>query len=257
MTKKFVAMVVIGLMISAPSGSSAGWKDWLDKITGKETQKSTSAPSDGNKSTAGLTQSEVINGLKEALQKGSAYAVSTLGKSDGFLGNARVRIPMPDSLKAVEKNLRRFGMGRYADEFVTTMNRAAENAVVEAKPVFTRAIKQMTIEDGLKILKGPDDSATRYFREKTSDELHQKMLPITKNMTAKAGVTSSYKKMMGKLSFMNNVVGEDARNIDQYITRKTLDGLFLMIAEEERKIRKNPVSRTTDLLKKVFGKSGL
>lgn len=240
------------LLLAGYAGLQAGWRDWLPGNLGGEDKSSTPASS----ATPGLSNQEIVSGLKEALNKGTTYAIDSLGKENGFLNNARVKIPMPDSLQKVERTLRSLGAGKYADEFVDTMNHAAEKAVVEAAPIFSNAIRSMTIEDGMKILKGPDNAATQYFQTKTRDQLQQKMLPITKQATEQTGVTRSYKSMVGKMGIAGNLVSEDARDIDQYITNKTLDGLYLMIAEEEKKIRENPVARTTDILKKVFSSIG-
>jgi hypothetical protein len=246
-------ITIIGLCCTLgllSSSGYAGWRDWLKLDTDKE---STSAESTQSSSTAGLSNSDVIGGLKEALQKATGYAVSSLGAENGFLNNQRVRIPMPGALQKVESTLRSLGASRYADEFVATMNHAAEKAVVKAKPLFTKAVTEMTIEDGMKILKGSDDAATQYFRGKTESDLSQQMLPITKEMTSNSGVTASYKTMMDKLGFARSLVGEENVDLDQYVTQKAVDGLFLMVAEEEKKIRKDPVAQTSSLLKKVFG----
>lgn len=242
----------LALLFVAYTDLQAGWRDWLPGSLGG-TEKSSAS---GSSATTGLSNQEIVNGLKEALDKGTSYAVKSLGAENGFLNNAQVRIPMPDSLQKVDRTLRSLGAGKYVDEFVGTMNHAAEKAVVEAAPIFANAIRSMTIEDGLNILKGPDNAATKYFQTKTRDQLQQKMLPITKQATEQAGVTRSYKTMVGKMGFASSLVSEDAKDIDQYITNKALDGLYLMIAEEEKKIRENPVARTTDILKKVFSSVG-
>ncbi len=255
MIAKYLTVVAIGTVLSMLSlTGNAGWKDWLNLDSGKETVKTDTKSTPAESSTAGsLTNSDVVGGLKEALQKATQYAVTNLGADNGFLNNQRVRIPMPGSLQKVESTLRSLGASKYADEFVETMNHAAEKAIVKAAPIFTKAVSEMSFEDGMKILKGPDNAATEYFRSKTENNLSQQMLPITKQMTDSSGVTSSYKTMIDKLGFAKSLVGENNVDLDQYVTQKAVDGLFVMVAEEEKNIRKNPVEQTTNLLKKVFG----
>jgi len=247
-------LLVIGLCSTLgllSSSGYAGWRDWLNLGTDKDSTTTDSTHS--SVTGTALSNSDVIGGLKQALQKGTQYAVSNLGTENGFLNNQRVRIPMPGALQKVESTLRSLGASRYADEFVETMNHAAEKAVVKAGPLFSKAVSQMSIEDGMKILKGGDNAATEYFRGKTETDLNQQMLPITKEMTNSSGVTSAYKQMIDKLGFARSLVGEQNVDLDQYVTQKAVDGLFVMVAEEEKKIRKDPVAQTTSLLKKVFG----
>lgn len=249
MNRRSGILIIVLALLQFYVPADAGWRDWLDKLKGDDTSKATTPQS----TATSLSTGDVVAGLKEALQKSSNYAVSYLGKSGGFLDNARVKIPMPESLRGVEKTLRRIGADRYADEFVVSMNHAAERAVTVAAPIFTKAIKDMSFEDAMKILRGSDDAATRYFRDKTETDLTTRMLPLTHEITEKYGVTSNYKRMVSKVGFASKFLGQEAMDLDRYVTQKTLDGLFLVIADEEKKIRTNPVSRTTDLLKKVFG----
>jgi hypothetical protein len=236
-------------MLLASGTLHAGLSDYLDKLKGGMTGSDA-----GSSVTAGaLSNDEMIAGLKEALGQGTQYAVEQLGQEGGFLDNARVRIPMPKSLAWVEKSLRTLRQDRLADEFVASMNHAAERAVPEAAAIFRDAIQQMSLEDARGILSGPDDAATRYFRETTSDALTARMRPIVEEATARAGVTSSYKNMMAKAGGLGGLLSNEATDLDGYVTEKTLDGLFLMVAEEERRIRQNPLARSTELLKKVFG----
>jgi hypothetical protein len=195
----------------------------------------------------------MVSGLKEALDKGTQFAVDSLGKDGGFLDNSNVKIPMPDSLSWVEKSLRTLHQDELADEFIGTMNHAAEQAVPEAAAIFGEAIQNMSVEDAQGILTGPDDAATQYFRTNTETALTAKMRPIVEDATAQAGVTSAYKNMTAGAGGMTSLLPADTTDLDGYVTGKTLDGLFLMIAEEEKKIRENPLARSTDLLKKVFG----
>lgn len=199
-----------------------------------------------------LTDSDAVAGLKEALQQGAGSAVGKLGKVDGFLANERVKIPLPDSLHKADKTLRKFGMNKYADELVVTMNRAAEAAVPEAKVLLIDAVKSMSVEDAKGILTGGDTSATDYFRRKTSQPLAVKFRPIVVEATHKVGLTRSYNDFAGKASRWGLMSKEQA-NIDDYVTQKALDGLFLMIADEEKAIRANPVEQGSKLISKVFG----
>lgn len=201
---------------------------------------------------AAVGSNDAILGLKEALNRGAAAAVDGLGKPGGFLGDARVRIPLPEKVQDAEKLLRRFGAGKYADQLVETMNRAAETAVVEAKPVLWQAVKQMSVKDATSILKGGDDAATQYFRQATGSQLSARLRPLIEAATRKVGVAQRYEKLAGKASQFGLLDERDA-DLDGYITGKALDGLFLMIAEEEKAIRKDPVATGSALLKKVFG----
>ncbi len=223
-------------------------------------------PSDGQAPAAlsALSQDEMGGGLKEALGKGVQQAIASLGKQDGFLKDPNVKIPMPGSLQKVERTLRALRQEKLADEFVSTMNRAAEQAVPEAAAVLGDSVKQMSIADGRSILTGTNNAATQYFRRTSEANLHARFLPIVKVATEKTGVTSAYKRMTDKAggSFGSlgglggNALGMQAPDLDDYVTSKALDGLFLKISEQEKNIRENPVARTTDLLKKVFGAAG-
>lgn len=204
---------------------------------------------------ADLTSGEASSGLKEALVKGADYAVSSLGKENGYLGNKKVKIPLPDSLKSIEKGLRAFGMGKQADELVTTMNRAAEKAVVEAKPILLDSIKHMSVDDAKGILTGGDDSVTKFFKKSSSEQLTEKFMPIVKEATKKVKLAEKYNKFAGKAANVGLLDKKDA-DLDSYVTQKAMDGLFLMIAEKEKDIRKNPVGAGSDILKKVFSSLG-
>jgi hypothetical protein len=210
-----------------------------------------------------LSQDQVVQGLKEALSKGVQAAGSRLGHDGGFLTNLNVKIPMPDKLRTVEKTLRAVHQDKLADEFVDTMNHAAERAVPEAAEVFGDSIKNMSVADAKAILTGTNNAATQYFRTATGTNLFDKFLPIVKKATDQTGVTSTYKRFMEKVdggtsfggigSLGRSVLGPEAFDVDGYVTNKALDGLFKMVAEEEKRIRENPIARTSDLLQKVFG----
>jgi hypothetical protein len=199
-----------------------------------------------------ISNQEAVSGLRAALEKGSQAAVSALGRNDGFLGNPKVKIPLPDSLARAEALMRRVGMGKYADELVVAMNRAAEAAVPEAKQLLVDSVRKMSVQDAKGILTGGETSATDYFRRTTQDQLHQRFLPIVKRSTAKVGVAQRYNEYAEKGAALGLVRREQA-NLDEYVTQKALDGLYLMVAEEEKKIRQDPVGTGSALLKKVFG----
>ena len=210
----------------------------------------------GGASGVGLTQDQIVAGLKEALDKGTEHAVSNLGRDGGFLQNVQVRIPLPEKLRTVERTLVTLGQGQLVNEFETAMNRAAEKAVPEAVQVLAASIRQMRLSDAEQILRGPDTAATDYFRRTSETNLYERFLPIVKQATAAVGVTAAYKQMMDRVSFggVGEVIfGREAVDIDAYITDKALDALFLKIAEQEKLIRQNPAARTTELLRKVFG----
>ena len=199
-----------------------------------------------------LSNSDTASGLKEALTRGAEVAIGQLGKKDGFLGDKRVRIPLPESARTVEKAMRTFGMKKQADELIETMNRAAEMAVVEAKPILTNAVKNMSFDDARGILAGGDDAATQYFRRSTSGDIAAKFLPIVKKATAKVDLAGQYNQYAGQAAKFGLLDKKDA-DLDTYVTHKAMDGLFLMIAEQEKAIRKDPVGTGSAMLKKVFG----
>jgi hypothetical protein len=213
---------------------------------------------------ASLSQDQMVKGLEEALAKGLQQAIARLGHDGGFLTNLNVKIPMPEKLQTVEKTLRAMKQEKLADDFVATMNHAAEQAVPEAGSVFADALKQMTIEDAKSILSGPNDAATHYFEKATQTNLYAKFYPIVQKATAQAGVTAAYKNLMEKANvgqglgsfgsaLGGTLLGKDSMDIDAYVTNKALDGLFKMVAEEEQQIRQDPIARTTATLQKVFG----
>lgn len=199
-----------------------------------------------------ISSGDASAGVKEALARGADFAVASLGKKDGFLGNAKVKIPLPGTLQKAEKGLRLLGMGKQADELVITMNHAAENAVAEARPILTDAIKKMTVRDAKDILTGGGDSVTQYFKRSSAEPLTQKFLPIVKTATGRLKLAEQYNNVAGKAASLGLIDGKDA-DINTYVTQKAMDGLFLMIAEEERKLRANPLAAGSALLKKVFG----
>ena len=202
-----------------------------------------------------LSNADAVGGLKDALTQGAAAAVSKLGVENGFLGNDKVKIPLPDAIKKVESGMRLLGMQKQADELVTAMNRAAEQAVPEAKALLVASIKSMSVQDAKGILTGSNTAATEYFRKTTSGQLTAKFLPIVKKATAKVGLAEKYNNIAGKGVQLGLVDAKQAK-IEDYVTQKTLDGLFLMVAEQEQAIRKDPVGTATGMAKKVFSLLG-
>ena len=199
-----------------------------------------------------ITNREAVSALKTALEKGSRAAVDQLGKENGFFGDTRVKIPLPESLKRAERTMRRLGMGKYADELVLTMNRAAEAAVPEAKQLLVDSVTKMSVQDAKGILTGGETSGTDYFKRTTTDQLRKRFLPIVQQATARVGVAQKYNSYADK-GVRFGLVKEDQANLDDYVTQKALDGLYFMMAEEEKKIRKDPVGTASNIIKKVFG----
>jgi len=199
-----------------------------------------------------LTSREAVSGLKAALEKGSQAAIAALGRTDGFFGNPQVKIPLPESLERTERLLRRVGMGRYADELILGMNRAAESAVPEARALLLDSVKKMSVQDAKAILTGGDTAATDYFRRTTRERLHARFLPIVEKSTKRVKLAQTYEEYADKAAAVGLLRREDA-DLDAYVTAKALDGLYFMIAEEEKKIRKDPVAAGSAILRKVFG----
>jgi len=195
------------------------------------------------------TQAQAI---RQALSQSVDVAVNRLGRADGYWANPQVRIPLPESLRRVEKTLRRYGIERYADDFAESLNRAAEAAMPAAKHVLLAAIRDISLDDAMGIVRGDEDAATRYFRLHTDAALHARLEPIVAQATASANVTAAYKRLMKKATFLDKAADPGSLDLDAYVTRAALDGLYLLMTEEERRIRRNPLARTTDLLKKVF-----
>lgn len=239
---------------AAPEPAAPAKSIWgkLGRIFGRSGDRTSGSGAEAL-TVADLSSDQITKGLKEALGQGLDKAVSQLGAQGGFLTNANVRIPMPERLQTVEKILRRTGQDKLADEFVATMNHAAERAVPAAAGVFKESLKKMTVADARGILQGPNNSATEYFRKAAGAQLQEKFRPIVSEATAQAGVTSAYKKFMDRASFASSLLKGDSLDLDDYVTAKAADGLFTVVADEERKIRENPAARSSELLQKVFG----
>jgi hypothetical protein len=199
-----------------------------------------------------LTTNEIISGLKEALNVGTKNAINTLGQNDGFYGDALLKIPFPEDVKVIEEKLRSVGLNKVVDDFIVNMNRGAEQAVKKAGPIFMEAIRNMTFTDAKNILTGPNNAATEYFRTRTSEQLTQAFKPEVQTTLDQVNVTRYWKDVT---SAYNNIPFTKKVDTDlaQYVTGKAIDGLFIKIADEEKKIREDPVARVSDILKKVFG----
>ncbi|HEY8355612.1 MAG TPA: DUF4197 domain-containing protein [Methylophilaceae bacterium] len=202
-----------------------------------------------------LSNADAVAGLKEALVQGAGKAVGKLGVTDGFFGNPEVKIPLPDSVQRAERIMRTLGMGKQADEVILRMNRAAEAAVPEARELLINAVKQMSVADAKNILTGSDDAATQYFRAKTAEPMTEKFLPIVQKAMADVQLVQQYNKF-AEAGARYGLVKKDQANLEQYVTQKALDGVYLMMAKEEQAIRENPMQQASNLLKKVFGSLG-
>ena len=202
---------------------------------------------------AGLSETDAASAVRVALQRGAEAAVGLLGRPDGFLGNALVRIALPGSLKDAARLMKAMGQGRQVDDLVTAMNRAAEAAVPEARSLLVNTVKAINVEDAVKIVRGGDTAVTEFFARKTRTPLGEKFLPIVTRATEKLSLAERYNKVAAQGAAMGLVKGDDA-NVQKYVTARTLDGLYLMIGEEEKKIRADPVATGSALLKQVFGR---
>jgi hypothetical protein len=199
-----------------------------------------------------LTNQDAARGIKGALTSGASAAVSKLGVPGGFLNDPKVKIPLPPALDEIAKGMRMLGRGKDADELIDAMNRAAEQAVPQAKELLINSVKSMSIEDAKKILTGGDESVTQFFRDKTAAPLALKFLPIVKRSTDRVGLAQKYNQFAAQGEKFGLIKG-DAANIEQYVTHKALDGLYVIIGEEERAIRQNPMAAGSAIVSKVFG----
>lgn len=202
---------------------------------------------------AAQSENRIIAGLKEALTIGTGNAINLTGRLDGFFRNAAIKILIPRQLNTLARGLRAVGMGDKVDEFEMSMNRAAEKAAPQARKIFVNAIKQMTFNDARRILTGGDTAATEFFREKTSDDIARAMRPIIEKAMNDVGATRQYKDLVDQFR-MIPFARTQSLDIDDYVVDKTLDGIFYMVGEEEKKIRKNPAARVTSILREVFGR---
>lgn len=249
--KKFfiIACFLLGLNVNGQSyfDKLKRQKDSLEKIAKEKANaviSGTTAPK--------LTNEEVIKGLKEALSVGTNSSTSIASKADGFYKNPRVFIPWPEEAKEMKEKLLKMGMSKKINDFEMSLNRAAEEAAKKAAPVFVDAITNMSVQDGFAILKGADTAATNYLRKTTYNPLKDKFMPVVKEAIEKVKVTSYWNPLVTTYNKLPGVKKQNP-NLDEYVTNKAINGLMLFISDEEKNIRKNPVARISDLLKKVFG----
>ena len=241
--KVIVAVLGIGIFVVSPSTAAASdfsrfWKGIQETLLGGRS----------------LSEAEITRGLREALQIGTNNAVKIVSVTNGYYKNPKIKIPLPQKVQQIAPVMRKIGLKNHLVRFEKSMNRAAEKAAPEAKRIFWDAIGRMTFSDARKILKGPDDAATRYFKDKTWTRLHRIFEPIVKQAMASVGVTKYYQdlnKNLRRYPYLDTLTID----LDAYVTDRALDGLFIMLAKEEKEIRRNPQARVTELLKKVFGEN--
>jgi len=242
---------VLVLVLLAAGAARANLLDKLKELEGGKDQPA--APVQQSGIGAGQSESTISAGLKEALTIGSQKAVKAVAKQNGYFGNPAIRIPLPDKVRSSEKVLRNVGLGKQVDEFELTMNRAAEKAAPAAKDILVGAVKEMSIADAVNVLRGGDTAATQYMRSKTYVKLYGAFKPAVTRSVLDVGVTKAYQQLVDEGKKLR-LVKDESMDLDHYVTTKALDGLFVMLGEEEKKIRKDPAAQVTDLLKKVFGK---
>lgn len=235
-----LVMLIVLLCLAFPLPSNAGLADFL-KGLGKSLEP------------GALSEDKIIRGLKEALEVGTKNAVSLVSRTNGYYGNPEIRIPLPESLRKVERVVRGAGYGNTLDAFQESMNRAAEQAAPHARTLLWEAVSAMTIEDARGILSGPDDAATTYLKGRTFDRLTSLFKPEVRDAMSRVDVTRRYQELTGTVSSIPFIGGLSDLDLDGYVTERALDGLFLMLAREEQDIRRNPAARVSDLLKEVFG----
>lgn len=243
-----IGTAFLALAMTIPAGAQT-WKDVLGQVTGGSGHETEKKDEEG-----AVTGAEASDGLKEALEIGVMKAVELASAEDGFLGNDAIRIPIPKPLRPVASTLRKIGMGDTADAFEETLNRAAEKASAEAMPILEEAVRNLTFEDAMAILRGGDTAATDFLRRTTEENLEKAFTPIVAKAMEETGVTSAYQGLISQAGPYLAMAGQRRdEDLTPYVTEKTLDGLFTLVAEQEKAIRNDPVKRTTDLLKKVFG----
>ncbi len=241
MKKQILAIVAALSVVSAAPAAHAGWSDFLNDLKSVITKDE------------GLSNGEIVDGLKQALSVGTRNAVAYVSKTDGYFSNPQIKIPLPEKFQKAERLLRTVGFGKEVDDFELSMNRAAEKAAPLAVDIFKNAITRMSFTDARQILDGPDDAATTYFKDATFVRLQETFKPIVQKAMADVGVTRNFQSLNKRLSTIP-FADRLSFDLDQYTTDKGLDGLFYMLAQEEQKIRQNPAARVTELLKKVFAK---
>jgi hypothetical protein len=244
MKYKFILAIALCVFVFSPGiGNAQFFDDFFKKGSLSE---------DKSQIGSGLSEDSIIAGLKEALQTGVGKAIEYSSKADGYLENPKIKIPMPQKIQNVADMLGNIGMQKPVDDFVVSMNRAAEAASPKAKDILLSAVQKMTFDDAKNVLNGGGTAATDYLKEKTFNDISGAFKPIVSDTVNQVGVTSAYKKMMGRFADIP-FASAQSLDLDQYVTDKAISGLFVMLAEEEKNIRTNPQARATDLLKQVFG----
>src|SRR5689334_8103307 len=253
--KRIISLLLVGVIAGCSKKEEAPPPASSAKTESKQSaiESITTNAQNAVAATASRATDLVAQALKEALGKGLQRAVSTLGQPGGFLTNLNVKIPIPDKLQLIEKGLRAINQGQYADQCINTMNQAAEQAVPAAADVFVNSLKNMSVQDAKSILSGAQDAATQYFRKATEAELTAKFSPIVEQAMTKCGTTSAYQQLLDKAKGVSPFFSNPSLDLNAYVTSKAMDGLFKTVAEEEKRIRENPVARSSDLLKSVFG----
>ena len=244
-------IMIIAAILFLGNPAHADLMDKAKSLLNKDKSKPASSAEPAGQGGGKLDQATVSAGLKEALSIGAKNAVQTVSASDGYFKNPAIKIPLPEKVQKVEKPLRKIGLSKQVDEFVLTMNRAAEKAAPPAKDIFIGAVKEMTIVDAINILKGGDTAATDFMRSKTYDKLYGSFKPTVTQAVMSVGVTKAYANLVSKAK-KTRLIKDESLDLDHHVTSKALDGLFYLLGQEEKKIRKDPVARVTDLLKKVF-----
>ncbi len=245
--KRAIVLALVMSVLSTPA--LAGWADVLDKV---QSQLPASAASSSGGVAANLPQADYAQGLKEALAKGAQKAVTSLGQANGYLGNEAVKILLPESLQKLEAPLRLAGQGKLVDDLVLSMNRAAEKAVPQAAGILADAVRAMTVQDAHGILSGPVDSATQYFRTSSGAKIGEMMQPIISKAMDSVGVAKAHSRLTAN-PLAASLAQSYGLDLNSYVGAKAQDGLFMLIAQEEKNIRENPAARTTEMLRKVFG----
>lgn len=264
--KNFTTIVAIFCCTSVPLTASAGWMDMLESATKSVEKLQTPTGTTNKNADLNLSKGEMNQGLKEALIIGVRQAVAMLGRDGGYLNDAEVKIPLPALLATASKFSANMGLKNLTDQFIVTLNQAAEKAVPVALDIFVQTVQQMTLTDAQQILQGSDNAATEYFRKTSSKRLNDSFRPIVQQTTGEVGLTSAYKNLStmvknqggasSLVSGLSSFAGKDDFDLDGYVTQKTVDGLFIKLAAEEKKIRQNPMAQGSQLLQKVFGMVG-